>query len=213
MQVVFYPSTKRFFGNAGGEVTVYSRHVGRISFREELDGKTGLLSALAAESRRTEGVILYSADTDVYGTLHRSVIVTDCGKLLGVSDATVVEDGAVFSAGSTVSLYDTSAGKIGVLVGEDLYYYEPARSLSMAGSNLIVHITRQNRPESVLCAEALAYFCGVPVLSACEGCALAADTEGKLLCASPKDGTAVHIPAVAPRSQIKMRIRHGAGSK
>ncbi|MBP5242602.1 MAG: hypothetical protein J6Z36_02805, partial [Clostridia bacterium] len=108
-------------------------------------------------------------------------------RVLGVSDMTAVFDGEKYNCGLGLRVYDTSAGKIGVLVGQDVFFPESVKSLAQCGSDMIVcayeHVG-ENVEQILLRAAAFCY--GVPMCMSSHGYAQVADVSGKLHFASPQ---------------------------
>ena len=100
--------------------------LGLVSYKKELEGETEYFHDLAKLSGQTSSVVLCGCDTDTYGVYRHSVVIADKGKILGVSDMAHCIDDSEFVAGGNFRVYDTSAGKIGVIVGEDLFFPEMA---------------------------------------------------------------------------------------
>lgn len=112
--------------------------LGLVSYKRELSGETEYFRDVAGLSREIGGVVVSGCDTDTYGVYRHSAVVADKGRILGVSDATFSMDDSEFVAGGNLRVYDTSKGRIGVLVGEDLFYPEAAHTLALCDSELIV---------------------------------------------------------------------------
>lgn len=56
--------------------------------------------------------------TDARGIRRKSAVVAERGRLLGVSDLVNRIDGSAFGAGAGVKVYETAAGRLGVVVGK-----------------------------------------------------------------------------------------------
>ena len=116
--------------------------LGLVSYKKELAGETEYFSDLAKLSRDISSVVISGCDTDTYGVFKKSVAIADNGRLLGVSDMAHTKKESEFSSGSGFRVYDTSAGKIGIIVGDDLYFPEVPRILSLCDADLIVAIIK-----------------------------------------------------------------------
>ena len=213
MRIVLYPSREVFVKEPQeipADLTVFGRPLPAVSYRKELAEQTRVLSRCGEKSLETGGAALFFADTESYGVLRRSVIVADKGKVLGVSDELGVTKRG-YSAGSTVRVYETSAGNLGVLAGNDLLRYEPAHALSLAGSDILCHLTSERRRELPVLSQAFGYLLGIPVLSVSPGIAILSGTEGDLLAASPADGELLELPFEKKEQPLLLSVKRGRG--
>ena len=160
--------------------------LGEVSYERELKGETGYFEDVAIASREKKCVVMAGCFTDARGIRRKSVVVAEKGRILGVSDMVNRIDGSEYRAGAGVKIYETAAGKLGVVVAEDIYFPRVVETLSVCGAELAVCIFEQfgDTLETTL-ARAHAFFCGIPVLLCGYGYAFAADVGGKLRFASP----------------------------
>lgn len=167
------------------DLTVGCFEEGRISYHRELKGETRLFEDVALLSERTNGVVVCGAETESYGLVRNSVLVADKGKILGVADMTHSVDGEVNSGGA-LRQFDTSIGKIGIVVAEDLYFPETAKSLSDCGSDMLVCSFARSFTyvESVL-LRATAFFYGLPLFFCGKGGSMIADSKAREAFVSP----------------------------
>ena len=154
--------------------------LGLVSYKRELSGETEYFRDVAGLSREIGGVIVSGCDTDTYGVYRHSAVVADQGRILGVSDATFSMDDSVFVAGGNLRVYDTSKGRIGVLVGEDLFYPEAAHTLALCDSELIVSVLKSRERMSEVMMRAAAFAEGVPVAQVAHKYAEIADIRGEI---------------------------------
>lgn len=112
--------------------------LGLVNYKKELGGETEYFQDLARLSRQLSSVVVCGCDTDTYGVFRHSAVIADKGRILGVSDAVHAIDESEFVAGGTFRVYDTSAGKIGLVVAEDLFFPESARVLTLCDADIIV---------------------------------------------------------------------------
>ena len=161
--------------------------LGEVSYERELRGETGYFEDVAIASREKKCVILAGCFTDARGIRRKSVVAAERGRILGVSDMVNRIDGGEYRAGAGVKIYDTAAGKIGVVVAEDLYFPRIVETLSVCGAELVVCVFEQfgDALEQTL-ARAHAFFCGIPVLLCGYGYAFAVDVGGKVRFATPQ---------------------------
>ncbi len=117
--------------------------IGLVSYKKELSGETEYFQDLAKMSKQTSSVVICGCDTDTYGVFRHSAVVADKGRILGVTDMAHSIDEGEFVAGGSFRVYDTSAGKIGVIIAEDLFFPETARVLTLCDADFIVCIFRK----------------------------------------------------------------------
>ena len=171
--------------------------LGEVSYERELKEETRFFESVAALSRRLETVVVCGCVTDTKGFKRKSAVVAENGRLLGVSDMLNAVDGEVTS-GASLRVYETSIGRLGVMVAEDLYFPEVAKSLSLCGSDFIVcpYGVVENTVESVL-ARSHAFCYGVPVFFCGVGYASIAAVDGTVIFATPVS------PAIADFQGVK----------
>lgn len=173
----------------GADVTVFAfQALGEVSYERELKGETSLFEDVALLSKETGGVILCGCYTDTRGMRRKSVVVAEKGKILGVSDMANRLDAGEYRCGAGVKIYDTGAGKLGVVVAEDLYFPRVAETLSLCGAEIAICVFEQleGSLEQTL-MRAQAFFFGMPMCVCGYGYAQAADIGGKLKFASAEN--------------------------
>ena len=163
------------------------RALGEVSYERELKGETSLFEDVAILSGETGGVVAAGCFTDARGMRRKSAVVAEKGRILGVSDMTSRLDKSVYQAGAGLKIYDTSQGKLGIVVAEDLYFPRVIESVAACGADAVICLFEQ-MSESLepMLARAHAFFAGIPVLLCAYGYALIADIGGKVRFASPK---------------------------
>ena len=159
--------------------------LGEVSYEKELKGESVYFEETARLSKRRKCVLISGCITNTRGHRRKSAVVAEQGRLVGVSDMLHVVDGQI-GAGVGLRVYDTKLGKIGVAVGEDIHFPEVVKSLSLCGSDIIVcpYGVIQNTMEQTL-LRAYAYCFGVPILLCGGGYCMIADSDGKVVFASP----------------------------
>ena len=161
--------------------------LGEVSYEKELKGETSLFEDVALLSKEGQNVVICGCYSDSRGIRRKSVVVAERGRILGVSDMLNRLDSAEYRPGAGIKLYETKAGKIGVIVAEDLYFPQVTETLALCGADLIVCIFEElNESLEQVLIRANAYLYGVPVCLCGYGYAEAADVGGKLAFASPK---------------------------
>ena len=128
------------FSDVGGcDVLAFGFNgLGLVSYKKELSGETEYFRDVATLSKELGGVVVCGCDTDTYGVFRHSAVIADCGKILGVSDMVHSIDDSEYVPGGNLRVYDTSKGKIGVIVGEDLFFPEVSRVLTLCDADIII---------------------------------------------------------------------------
>ncbi len=172
----------------GGVIVFGFNGLGLVSYKKELQGETEYFQDVAKLSRQTAGVVICGCDTDTYGVFRHSAVIADKGKLLGVTDMAHSIDESEFVAGGSLRVYDTSAGKIGLLIMEDLFFPETARVLTLCDADIIICIfkTLQGSIEQVMLRSG-AFANGVAMAMCAKNYACIADIRGNVSLASGSD--------------------------
>lgn len=172
---------------AGAELICFSFHaLGNVSYERELKGETNQFEDVAILSREAKCAVVCGCYTDARGIKRKSVVVADRGRILGVSDALNRIDGGEYRCGAGVKIFDTSAGKIGVVVGEDLYFPRVFETLSVCGAELVVCVFEElNEGIEQLLLRSYSFLYGVPLCLCAYGYAAMADIGGRQCFASP----------------------------
>ena len=155
-----------------------------VSYKKELEGKTEYFSDLSKLSKDLNTVLISGCDTDTYGTFRHSAVIADKGKILGVSDMVNVSSESEFTGGAGFRVYDTSIGRIGVIIGEDIFFPEISKTLSLGESDLIISVYKKitsSIPQIML--RASAFTNGVIISMIAEDYVQVADTNGEILLA------------------------------
>ncbi|MBQ7236261.1 MAG: hypothetical protein IKB30_05540 [Clostridia bacterium] len=162
--------------------------MGLVSYKKELGGETEYFQDIAKLSKQLSSVVICGCDTDTYGVFRHSAVVADRGKILGVTDMAHAIDDSEFVAGGNFRVYDTSAGKIGIIVAEDLFFPESARVLTLCDADFIVCLFKKldsAMPQIMLRAGAFAN--GVAMALCAKNYACIADIRGNVSVASSAD--------------------------
>lgn len=112
--------------------------LGLVSYKKELSGETEYFQDVAKMSRQLSCVIICGCDTDTYGIYRHSAVIADKGKILGVSDTVNCIDETEYVAGGSYRVYDTSVGKIGIIVCEDLFFFESSEILAACDADVVI---------------------------------------------------------------------------
>ncbi len=182
--------------------------LGLVSYKKELEGETEYFHDLARLSNQLKSVVICGADTDTYGVFRHSAVVADKGKILGVSDMAHSIDDSEFVAGGNFRVYDTSVGKIGVIVGEDLFFPETARVLTLCDADIIVCLLKKLdnlMPQIML--RASAFSNGVPMALCAKNYSAVADIRGNITASSTANITKVKVKIEKDYHLISSRRR------
>ncbi len=156
--------------------------LGLVSYKKELAGETEYFQDLANFSKQISSIVISGADTDNYGIFRQSVVVAEKGKILGVTDKLYTTVDCEYSPGGCFRVYDTSIGKIGVIVGEDLFFSDSTKILSMCDADFIVCVFKKIQSHMpVITLRSQAYCNGIPMAICSNGYAVLCDAKGSVL--------------------------------
>lgn len=174
---------------AGNDLVVFGFNgMGLVSYKKELNGETEYFQDAAKLSRQLSAVVVSGCDTDTYGVFRHSAVIADKGKIIGVADAVFSVDESEFAAGGSFNVYQTSAGRLGVIVSEDLFFSESVETLARCDADFIVCVYRKLggfMPQIVL--RAGAFTSGVSMALVAENYACVSDIRGNIVAAGRAD--------------------------
>ena len=162
--------------------------LGLVSYKKELGGQTEYFQDVAKLSKQLSSVVICGCDTDTYGVFRHSAVVADKGRIIGVSDMAHAIDNSEFVSGGSFRVYDTSVGKIGIIVAEDLLFPESARVLALCDADIIICLYKKIEsamPQIILRADA--FTNGVMMGLCAKNYVTVADIKGEIIMASSKD--------------------------
>lgn len=194
---------------AGADIVCYPLSaLGEVSYECELKGETSLFETVAMRSKMLRCTVVGGCYTDARGIRRKSAVVAERGRLLGVSDLVNRIDGSAFGAGAGVKVYETAAGRLGVVVGEDLYFPKVIETLSLSGADAVLCLFEElSEGLELTLIRAHAFFYGLPVALCAFGYAAVADSEGRLFFASPAPVGRVTLPKEREYRLIETRRR------
>ncbi len=161
--------------------------LGEVSYERELKGETSLFEDVAILSKTGQNVVVCGCYTNARGIRRKSVVVAEKGRILGVSDMVNRIDGSEYRSGAGIKIFDTKAGKLGIVVAEDLYFPQVLETLSVCGAEVALSVFETlNEGLELTLIRAGAFFYGIPVCMCAYGYAQAADPTGKLRFSSPR---------------------------
>lgn len=168
---------------SGQNVVVFGFNgLGLVSYKKELAGETEYFHDVAKLSRQLSSVVICGCDTDTYGVFRHSAVIADKGKVLGVTDMVHSVDDSEFVSGGSYRVYQTSAGKIGVVISEDLYFFDTAKIMSVSDAELVVCIFKKldgYMPQTVL--RASSFIGGMAMALVSKNYACVSDIRGKII--------------------------------
>lgn len=180
---------------SGNDLIVFGFNgLGLVSYKKELAGETEYFQDVAKLSKQLGAVVVCGCDTDTFGVFRHSAVIADKGKILGVSDMAHAIDQSEYAPGGNFRVYDTSVGKVGVLVAEDLFFPESARVLTLCDADIIVCVFK--KLESIMPQIMLrsgAFSNGVAMALCAKDYACVSDIRGEITIASSSDITKANI--------------------
>jgi predicted amidohydrolase len=108
---------------------------------ELFDAYVAFFSDVAAEyGMYVVGGSVYLYDPDLDEIYNSSYLFDPNGEIVGSQEKLVLnrQDEELCSAGERMQLFSTAFGQVGVIVGSDVLYPEPARALAVQGADLLV---------------------------------------------------------------------------
>lgn len=115
-----------------------------ISLEDELRGRSHIFKSTCHISKQKNLLFALPCHLKLGDKLFNSVVLADNGKLLGTSDMTHGGNDK-YALSSSFVLHDTRYGKVGVLIGEDVSYFECGRILSLMGAEILLCIGGNRR--------------------------------------------------------------------
>ncbi len=173
----------------GNDVVIFGFNgLGLVSYKKELSGETEYFSDLAKLSRQLSCVVISGCDTDTYGVFRHSAVISEKGKILGVSDMLHSLDDSEYVAGGNYRVYDTGVGKIGIIISEDIYFPESPRILSLCDADVIICVMKKvDNGMSQIMLRAGAFANGVTMCMCAENLISVADIKGNVKLFTRKD--------------------------
>ena len=170
--------------------------LGEVDYAAELAGETQKLEDMAILSREMGCTVLSGCITDSCGIRHKSVAVAENGRILGVTDMLHIGEQGDIKSGAHLKVFKTRAGKLGICVGEDLYYPAVAEALALFDADVIFNVfgeAEDTVPQLML--RACAFISGVGIGMCASGIAQFSSPDGEILmrCAK-KESELVYEP-------------------
>ncbi|MDE5618694.1 MAG: hypothetical protein K2I79_04330 [Clostridia bacterium] len=185
-----------------GDTVIFSSGVlPDIDMNCEMEGQTDTLARLCVMSRDKESVIIASAATQVEKGYYNSVFVIDNGHIVGVSDE--INPNMVYDKGKCLRCYNTSAGRIGVIIGEDLLYPELWARLAVCAPSTIICLGVTSAT-AALCPS-LATLCSCTVCCSAAGRHTVFADNGTLVRSSFEEVCKLPLPRSSPKPKVLTR--------
>ena len=182
--------------------------LGLVSYKKELNGETEYFQDLAKLSKQLSSVVISGCDTDTYGVFRHSVVIAEKGKILGVTDMTHVVDESEFVASGSYRVFDTSVGKIGIIVGEDLFFPESASILSMCDADIIICVfKKQTNTMPQIMLRAYSYANGLPMALCSKEYVSVCDLKGNIISSGSADIIKVDLSLERDYHNISIKRR------
>ena len=187
--------------------------MGEVSYEKELKGESGHFEEAALLSKSIKGVVVCGCVTDTRGHKRKSAVVAENGRLCGVSDMLHSIDGEI-GAGAALRIYETKIGKMGLVVGEDVYFVDLFQSLALFGADFIVcpFGAVKNSMHAVL-LRAYAYLFGLPILFCGAGHCCAVGASGEIEFSSPNSPITIDFEKTKEYHLIETRRRGYFGER
>lgn len=103
-----------------------------VNYALQLTPGSSCMYDLSLLSENLDCTVCALAETDLCGTMRRSVIVAKGGNIQGVSDETATDEGSKFMPGFGYRVYEADFGLFGCVVAGDVKRTEPARVIAGA---------------------------------------------------------------------------------
>ncbi len=131
-------SADKFLTESKKSDAIFCANVGEtINFKRELKGEDNKLLTMGKLSKKADCTVVGGYYTENFGLKRNSVIVSDKGSVIGIADMAVSVGEKRFSLGNGRNVYSVSAGKIGVLIGDDILEPEALRFLTDGHADVV----------------------------------------------------------------------------
>ena len=108
-----------------------------ISLDDELKGTSSVLRSICHISRQSSLLYILPCQLSIGEKLYNSAVVVENGKLIGTTDMTHSSEDR-YALSSVFCVHQTRYGKIGILIDEDVSYFECGRILSLMGAEILL---------------------------------------------------------------------------
>lgn len=108
-----------------------------ISYKKEIEGETNYISYFVNLSKKLNALVFVGSKFDLYGKEYHSILAVEKGGILGIVDSVLEER---MDQKNEFTFFDTSLGKIGILVNEDLFLNKAVKTRKQKGVDWFIHI-------------------------------------------------------------------------
>lgn len=117
----------------------------KICYREEISGKSNELYKLIKYSKKYSCTILAFTEFDLFGKQTFSVFGCSNGKILGIADQCCngLEN-------CELKIFKTNLGKIGIVVGNDIFELKNSRLLAENNADFLIHFFAEKIDQRLL---------------------------------------------------------------
>lgn len=166
---------------------------GDVNFENEIKGISTVYAELVLLSVNLHCVIVAAMDTDVYGLKHKSVLVIDNGNIIDITDMVHTLD-TNYDQGAGFRVYDTSRGKIGIIVHYDALFPESARVLTVCDSDILITMIDADFPrDDIVMSRSAALANGIINICSQPDASYICDQKGTIISHSRKKLTQLEI--------------------
>ena len=179
-----------------------------LNYKRELRGETEELVKIGRLSKETGSIVIAGTITDNYGTKKMSAVVADKGKIVGIADMNSKNPNGEYTSGGGFKIITTQIGKIGILIGDDIFIPEAVKSMSLCETDLIVGLyggLSDYKPNILMRAYSILY--GVPMCMCSNKISFATNINGDIIFSSPKNVCVLDIPTKKVYREITTRQR------
>ncbi|MEG1963855.1 MAG: hypothetical protein RR123_03175 [Clostridia bacterium] len=118
-----------------------------IDLVKEFNAKSDVIKGLAYLSKARNLCIVACFFAKLYEKTYLSSICIDKGVILGINDATHNLNKAEFDVGHSFRIYNTSLGRFGIVLQDDIFFPEVARGISKNKSEFILYLSKEKNCE------------------------------------------------------------------
>lgn len=167
-----------------------------INLVQELSGDSECIKDLCILSKQKNLNMIIGVVAKCYTKVFLSALVIDKGAIIGMSDMTHNLN-SEFSLGYSYRIYNMCNHRIGVLVGDDIFFPEATRALCVNGADFIAHIGQRSlSPNLSGIIKTLSHLNGTSIISV-----------GDLGCISSEEDGALSLVSETNLSYFKKQIK------
>jgi hypothetical protein len=110
---------------------------GEADLAKEITGESQIYSELVLLSLTLDCIVIAAMDTLIYGLKHKSAVIIEDGHIIDINDMVHGYDDE-YDLGKGFRVYDTSKGKIGLIIHNDILFPESSRMLTVCDSDFLI---------------------------------------------------------------------------